>query len=287
MSSFNMSMFESIKGALADSNNSNQSNYTEILQTKPGNTYTVRLLPYAKSPKDTFYHYYNMGWVSFATGQYVQALSPQTYGERDPIAEERFKASRTGTEEEKEKAQAIRRMEKWLVNVYVVEDQSNPDNNGKVKMLRYGKQLHKIITEAIEGEDAEEFGPRVFDLGPDGVTFKIKVEQQGDYPTYVSSRFTTAGKLDLSEDEQEKIYKGVFDLSQVFPLKSYDDLKQMLDEHYHCQVSEPDVSTTPSVDAVIQPEELTKQHSQPVVETVVSDPVTSVDDDIDELLKDL
>ena len=35
---------------------------------------------------------------------------------------------------------------------------SNPDNNGKVKILRYGKQLQKIITEAIEGEDAEEFG---------------------------------------------------------------------------------------------------------------------------------
>ena len=86
MSSFNMSMFESIKGALADSNNSNQSNYTEILQCRPGNTYTVRLLPFTKSPKDTFYHYYNMGWLSFATGQFVQALSPQTYGERDPIA---------------------------------------------------------------------------------------------------------------------------------------------------------------------------------------------------------
>jgi len=276
-------MFESIKGALADSNNSSQSNYTEILQTKPGNTYTVRLLPYAKSPKDTFYHYYNMGWVSFATGQYVQALSPQTYGERDPIAEERFKASRTGTEEDKEKAQAIKRMEKWLVNVYVIEDPSNPENNGKVKMLRYGKQLHKIITEAIEGEDAEEFGPRVFDLGPDGVTFKIKVEQQGEYPTYVSSRFTTAGKLDLSDDEQDKIYNNVFDLSQVFPLKSYDDLKQMLDEHYHCQVSEPEVVSAPAAADVHVPESV----ASPVQAAPVSVPETSVDDDIDELLKDL
>jgi hypothetical protein len=276
-------MFESIKGALADSNNSSQSNYTEILQCKPGNVYTVRLLPYTKSPKDTFYHYYNMGWVSFATGQYVQALSPQTYGERDPIAEERFRASRTGSEEDKEKAQAIKRMEKWLVNVYVVEDPTNPENNGKVKMLRYGKQLHKIITEAIEGEDAEEFGPRVFDLGSDGVNFKIKVEQQGDYPTYVSSRFTTAGKLDLSDDEQEKIYKGVFDLSQVFPLKSYDDLKQMLDEHYHCQVSEPD-APTPVATATPSPAVESVETPEPVA---ASAPSTSVDDDIDELLKDL
>ena len=287
MSSFNMSMFESIKGALADSNNSNQSNYTEIMQCKPGNTYTVRLLPFAKSPKDTFYHYYNMGWVSFATGQYVQALSPQTYGERDPIAEERFKASRTGTEEEKEKAQAIRRQEKWLVNIYVIDDPSNPDNNGKVKMLRYGKQLHKIITEAIEGEDAEEFGPRVFDLGPDGVNFKIKVEQQGDYPTYVSSRFTTAGKIDLSEDAQEKAYTDVFDLSQVFPLKSYDELKQMLNEHYFCRADEPEVVSTPVVESTPAPPVVVE--SVPTTTTTTAAPAASVsvDDDIDELLKDL
>ena len=281
MSSFNMSMFESIKGALADSNNSNQSNYTEILQCRPGNTYTVRLLPFTKSPKDTFYHYYNMGWLSFATGQFVQALSPQTYGERDPIAEERFRASRTGSEEEKEKAQAIRRMEKWLVNVYVIDDPTNPDNNGKVKMLRYGKQLHKIITEAIEGEDAEEFGPRVFDLGADGVNFKIKVEQQGDYPTYVSSRFTTAGKIDLSDDQQEKAYTGVFDLSQVFPLKSYDELKQMLDEHYFCKSEDAEEINIPEPPAAAASKEVV---SEPAPAATVA---TSVDDDIDELLKDL
>lgn len=280
MSSFNMSMFESIKGALAD-NSSNQSSYTEIMQTKPGNVYTVRLLPFAKAPENTFYHYYNHGWISFATGQYVQTLSPQTYGERDPIAEERFRASRTGSEEEKEKAQAIRRMEKWLVNVYVIDDPSNPDNNGKVKMLRYGKQLHKIITEAIEGEDAEEFGPRIFDLGPDGVNFKIKVEQQGDYPTYVSSRFTTAGKIDLSDAEQEKIYNSVFDLTQVFPHKSYDELKQMLDEHYFCQVSEPEA------DVVSEPVAQVESTPTPAPTSAPEPVATSVDDDIDDLLKDL
>jgi hypothetical protein len=125
-----MSMFESIKGALASSNEAGRSKFSEIMQTKPGNTYTVRLLPDSKSPTETFFHYYNMGWNSFATGQYVQTLSPQTFGERCPINEERFRLSRTGNDAEKEKASALRRIEKWLVNVYVVDDPSNPDNNG-------------------------------------------------------------------------------------------------------------------------------------------------------------
>tara|TARA_R110002020_G_scaffold329767_4_gene545511 strand:- start:1865 stop:2725 length:861 start_codon:yes stop_codon:yes gene_type:complete len=286
MSAFNNSMFQSIKDALASSDNKGSATFNEIMQTRPGNTYTVRLLPYAKDPGKTFFHYYNHGWVSYATGQYVQTLSPQTFGDRDPIAEERFRVLRTGTEEEKEKMQAVRRLEKWLVNVYVVDDPSNPENTGKVKLLRYGKQLQKIITEAIEGEDAEEFGARIFDLGPEGVNFKIKVEQQGDYPTYVSSRFTTAGKIDLSEDEQKDIYDNVFDLNDVFTLKSFDELKEMLNDHYYCRTEDSnnsDTSTTPGsfTEVVTTP---TEPEPELVTATATAD---TVEDDIDDLLKDL
>ncbi len=283
MSAFNMSMFESIKGALASSSEG-KSKFSEIMQTKPGNTYTVRLLPDGKSPVDTFFHYYNMGWNSFATGQYVQTLSPQTFGERCPINEERFRLSRTGTDEEKEKASALRRTEKWLVNVYVVDDPTNPENNGKVKMLRYGKQIQKIITEAIEGEDAAEFGARIFDLSDEGVSFKVKCEQQGDYPTYVSSRFTSAGKLNLTEEQQNEIYGQTHTLKETFPIKSTDELTVMLNEHFHCKADEP--VTTPATPGDTPP---WSAPAEPVAAPAVeASPVeSSVEDDIDELLADL
>lgn len=277
MSAFNSTMFQSIKDALVSDSKQNNSNYNEIMSCRPGNTYTVRLLPYTPNPGKTFFHYYNHGWVSYATGQYVQNLSPQTFGERDPIAEERYKVLRTGSEEEKERMQAVKRLEKWLVNVYVIDDPTKPDNNGKVKMLRYGKQLHKIITEAIEGEDAEEFGPRIFDLGSEGVSLKIKVEDQGGYPTYVSSRFTTAGKIEVSEDEQKKLYDNVFNLEEVFTLKSYDELKQMLNEHYYCKVEEEVVA--------VNTQPVTNTVSEPVASVAVEEDTT--ESDIDDLLKDL
>ena len=277
MSAFNSTMFQSIKDALVSDSKQNNNNYNEIMSCRPGNTYTVRLLPYTPNPGKTFFHYYNHGWVSYATGQYVQNLSPQTFGERDPIAEERYKVLRTGSEEEKERMQAVKRLEKWLVNVYVIDDPTKPDNNGKVKMLRYGKQLHKIITEAIEGEDAEEFGPRIFDLGPEGVSLKIKVEDQGGYPTYVSSRFTTAGKIEVSEDEQKKLYDNVFNLEEVFTLKSYDELKQMLNEHYYCKVEEEVVA--------VNTQPVTNTVTEPVVAVATEEDTT--ESDIDDLLKDL
>jgi hypothetical protein len=278
MSAFNSTMFQSIKDALVSDSKQNNNNYNEIMSCRPGNTYTVRLLPYTPNPGKTFFHYYNHGWVSYATGQYVQNLSPQTFGERDPIAEERYKVLRTGNEEEKERMQAVKRLEKWLVNVYVIDDPTKPDNNGKVKMLRYGKQLHKIITEAIEGEDAEEFGPRIFDLGSEGVSLKIKVEDQGGYPTYVSSRFTTAGKIEVSEDEQKKLYDNVFNLEEVFTLKSYDELKQMLNEHYYCKVEEEEV-------VAVNTQPVTNTVSEPVASVAVEEDTT--ESDIDDLLKDL
>jgi hypothetical protein len=277
---FNSNMFQSIKAALSKDEDKGSGLYTEILKTTAGNTYTIRLLPYSKDPSKTFFHHYTHGWNSFATGKYVQALSPTTFNERDPISEERFRAMRTGTEDEKSRMSAVRRSEKWLVNVYVIDDPSNPDNNGKVKILRYGKQLQKIIMEAIEGEDSEEYGEKIFDLGSEGVNFKVKVEQQGDYPTYVASRFTTTNKLKLSDDEQKAIYDSTYDLTKVNSIKSYDELKQMIDDHIYVRTD-----TAPTTES--QPQ--TRSSSTVVEKRPVSQPVveTSVEDDIDELLKDL
>ena len=65
--SITSSMFDSIKSALAADDKGNKSGFSDILKTEPGNTYTVRLLPFGKDPKKTFFHYYQHGWNSFAT----------------------------------------------------------------------------------------------------------------------------------------------------------------------------------------------------------------------------
>ena len=282
MSNITSSMFESIKGALA-SNEEKSSGPADILRTEPGNTYTVRLLPFAKDPSKTFFHYFQHGWSSFSTGQYVSAISPQTFGDRDPIAETRYKLYR-GNDEEKQMASKIIRSEKWLVNVYVVNDPVNPDNNGKVMTLRYGKQLHKVIASAIDGEDASDLGPRIFDLGPDGVNFKVIVEKQGDFPTYVSSKFSFPTEVKgLTDDDHEGIYNKAIELDSVFNVKGYDDLKNMVDEHIYCQDSDAQRSE-PAV--VAAPAAVTTAAPEPVVETKTV-ATQSDDEDIQDLLAGL
>jgi hypothetical protein len=274
-------LFDSIKDSMEKT--SGQNNRGQFLRTEVGNTYTVRLIPNVKDPGKTFFHYYTHGWTSFATGQYINQISPNTWGERDPIAEARYRLSKTGDDEEKSKASAIMRRENWMVNVYVVNDPVNPDNNGTIKLLRFGRQLHKIIMDAMQGEEAEDFGPRIFDIAK-GCDFRIKVEKQGDYPTYVSSKFGMPKALSTDyEGGVNAIHKDAYDLESVFTVKSYDELKEVLNEHFFCvSNSEENASTTTSPVA-----------AAPVVtETVAttrtssSSPVSS-DEDIDDLLASL
>ena len=252
MSTFTKSMFASIKDALTKEGSSNKT--ADILRTKPGNSYEVRLLPNVEDPSKTFYHYFSHGWTSFSTGQYVTALSPMTWGDRDPIAEYRQKVFRTGSPEEKAKSDSIFRRENWLVNAYVVNDPDDPENNDTVKILRFGKQLHKIIMEGITGEDSDQFGERIFDLGENGCTFRVRCEKQGDYPTYVSSKFLMPAEVPGMTDARAKeIYDGCHVLDDTFRSKTYEELKQMLDEHFHCidpSSSEPVVEAAPKVASV-------------------------------------
>lgn len=256
MSTFTKSMFASIKDALTKEGSSNKT--ADILRTKPGNSYEVRLLPNVDDPSKTFYHYYSHGWTSFSTGQYVTALSPMTWGDRDPISEYRLNVYRNGSAEEKAKSDAIFRRENWLVNVYVVNDPDDPENNDTVKILRFGKQLHKIIMEGITGEDSDQFGEKIFDLSESGCTFRIRCDKQGDYPTYVSSKFLFPSKIDgMTDTRSKEVYDNCHTLDETFRAKTYEELKQMLDEHFHCKdpstteasIASPVQETAKSVDA--------------------------------------
>lgn len=245
MSTFTKSMFASIKDALTKEGTSNKT--ADILRTKPGNSYEVRLLPNIEDPTKTFFHYFSHGWTSYSTGQYVTAVSPTTWGERDPISEYRLKVFRGGTPEEKAKSDAIFRRENWLVNVYVINDPDDPENNDTVKILRFGKQLHKIVMEAINGEDSDQFGEKIFDLSENGSTFRVRCDKQGDYPTYVSSKFLIPGEIPgMTDDRIKEIYNSSHKLDETFRVKTFDELKLMLDEHYHCKdPSESEPSGSP------------------------------------------
>lgn len=240
MSGYNKSMFESIKKTLQENTGKKgNSNFKDFLKTAAGNSYLVRLLPNVDSPENTFFHYYHYGWNSVSTGQYVEAISPKTWGDPDPIEGERIKLYRNKADKSAiELAKNISTKEKWLVNVYVIDDPVNPENNGTIKILRYGPQLGKIIQSAIDGEDSEEYGAAVFDLSENGSNFRIKVESTKEgsrsFVNYSASRFLRPGAIpNMTPAKSKEVLGTLHDLSSFFTRKSPADLKEMLAIHLY------------------------------------------------------
>jgi len=290
-------MFEAIKQSLSSGKNEVGGNglYKEILKFTTGNTYQVRLVPNPNSPKETIFHHYTHGWNSNATGKYVTAMCPTTFGDTCPIDAYYLKTYRNGTDSEKESAKVLSRKEGWLVNVYVISDPTNPENEGKVKILRYGRELAKIIESALEGDDSKEFGvERVFDvLG--GSTLRIKCENRTEkgraaskMVTYASSKFLGTSALDLDEVDLQKIYESLHDLKAVNKQTTSAEMQRLLDEHFFNL-------TTGSVVEEDEEEPTTKQFqsftsdtpTKSVNKPSVSDLNEETDESTDEALKKL
>jgi len=225
---FTKSMFEKIKEAVEEQKN--QGGYKDIMKTPVGHSYLVRLLPNIKNPANTFFHYHHHSWTSQRTGQFVTSICPTTYGEECPICE---KSIQLYSNDEREKAKLIGRKENWLVNAYIIKNPREPKLDGSVKIIRYGRQLNKIIEEAINGEDAEEFGASIFDLSEDGCNFRIKVEKNdGGWATYVSSKFISSSPIvGMNGSKIKDTYDSIFDLECIFDKSSYDELEEMMLRH--------------------------------------------------------
>ena len=132
----------------------------------------------------------------------------------------------------------LSRKAKFLVNSYIINDPLNPQNNGKVKVIRYGMQLAKIINSAIDGDDAEEFGQSIFDLSENGCNFRIKVEtsseSRGDkWPSYVTSKFLSKSKIEgMTEEKMEEIYSATYDLDSLVTSIEPDEINKIIKEHF-------------------------------------------------------
>lgn len=297
---YNATMFASIADAIKKSGErtgGGGGSFANFMKFPAGHTYTIRLIPNVDNPEDTFFHHYLNQWTSKKDGSFVSALALTTFGERDPITEARWRLYNQwkGSEESKVKDakfdNPIKEKEAWLYNIYIVEDPANPENNGKVKIFNVGPQLKKIIDDAISGDDADEFGPRIFDLSKDGCDFKIKAEEQGVFTTYKSSRFSTKSKLDLSDEEIDEVYTKLHDLKAVYTVKTDGELKTLLEEHFYVDGEEvptaPEKKQLPKVDPKKKPE-AKKEKKEPEFEENDDIPTfdSKSDGEIDALLSE-
>lgn len=228
---YNANLFDSLKDALT-TKTTTESSFKDFLKFEAGKTYVIRLLPNLEDGSKTRFHYWQHIFDSCVTGKKISVLCPNTYGEKCPIDEHRSKVWASKNETLINQVKPLKKTERWLYNAYVVKDPSNPSNEGQVKILNSGSQLQKIIQSAIDGDDSQEFGFRIFDLSENGCSLRIKVEgNEGGYPQYTSSKFLSPSKIEGLVDSDE-VYESIKPLDTIFQRKTYNEIKEIMDVHF-------------------------------------------------------
>ena len=165
------------------------------------------------------------------TGGWYIENSLTTIGKDDPVGELNRSLWNSGRESDKDIARKQKRKLSYYANVYVVKDSINPENEGEVKLYKFGKKIFDKITAAMQPEFDDEEAINPFDFWQ-GANFKLKIKQVAGFWNYDSSEFGKTEALLDDDAELEKIYDKIYDLSEFTTadqFKTYEQLKSRLD----------------------------------------------------------
>jgi len=198
---------------------------------KAGNGYAVvRFLPAPEGEELPWAKMYTHAFQG-PGGWYIEN-SLTTLGQKDPVSELNSQLWNSGIDSDKEVARKQKRKLSYYSNIYVVKDPTNPHNEGKVFLFKYGKKIFDKIMSAMQPEFEDEDPINPFDFWG-GADFKIKIKKVAGYWNYDSSEFARPGTLgDLEDSELEELWKKEYSLAELTSadqFKSYDDLNKRLD----------------------------------------------------------
>jgi hypothetical protein len=165
-------------------------------------------------------------------GWYIEN-SLTTLGQKDPVSEYNSTLWNSGIEANKEIARKQKRRLTYISNILVVSDPKHPENEGQIKLYKYGKKIFDKINETMNPEFPDEKPVNPFDFW-EGANFKLKIRQVEGYRNYDKSEFESPTPLfDGDDDKLEALWKKEYSLKEFLDpkhFKSYDVLKAKLDK---------------------------------------------------------
>ena len=197
---------------------------------KAGNGYAViRFLPAPDKEDLPWAKLYSHAFQG-PGGWYIEN-SLTTVGGKDPVSEYDTELWNSGTDANKQIARNQKRKLSYYTNIYVVKDPSNPDNEGKVFLYKFGKKIFDKIMAAMQPEFEDESPINPFDFWQ-GANFKVKIKKVAGYWNYDSSEFAAVSPLLDDDKALEDIWKKEYSLAEITDasqFKTYDELKKRFD----------------------------------------------------------
>jgi len=130
------------------------------------------------------------------------------------------------------------RRKSWICNILVLSDPANPENNGKVFLFEFGKQVYDKLKEALHPDTDEEL--LLFFDEINGANFKVKVVKEGQFPTWVNSKFLSNSSLEDElekakiEESVEEILEKCFNIKEIIEgntYKTFDEIKSKFENY--------------------------------------------------------
>ena len=247
---------------------------------KSGNGYAVfRFLPAVKNEDLPWARLWSHAFQG-PGGWYIEN-SLTTLNKKDPVSESNSLLWNSGVDADKEIARKRKRKLSYIANVLIINDAKHPENEGQIKLFKFGKKIFDKITEAMKPEFEDEKPINPFDFW-EGANFKLKIRKVDGYWNYDKSEFDSASAIADNDEAIEEIWNKQYALKPFLApenFKSYDELKSKLDK-----VLSGVRNTGTAEDVAIPP---AAQVSKPdVVAEAVSAPTPAVeqDEDSDETL---
>ena len=211
--------------------NRNDERFWQPTRDKAGNGYAViRFLPgdaEAPTPWVRYWDHFFKG----PTGQWYVEKSLTSIGQSDPLSESNSKLwNEDGSEEAKRIVRERKRNLRYIANVLIISDPSAPENEGQVKLYRFGKKIFDKIMDSMQPQFPDERPVNPFDMWQ-GADFTVKIRKVEGYPNYDASAFKSPSAMAGSDEDLEAIYNKQHDMTEWTEpknFKSYDELKARL-----------------------------------------------------------
>jgi hypothetical protein len=200
---------------------------------KAGNGYAViRFLPGPEGADLHWARYWDHGFKG-PTGKWYIEKSLTSIGQQDPVSEANSKLWNSGNDDDKEIVRQRKRRLHYVTNILVLNDPSNPENNGKVFLYQFGKKIFDKIIDQMQPQFPDESPVNPFDLWS-GADFTLKIANVAGYRNYDRSDFKSPSAL--FDGDEEKLQAVVNQLhtfeewTDTKNYKSYDQLQTKLME---------------------------------------------------------
>lgn len=208
---------------------------------KAGNgTATLRFLPRVEGDELPWVRMFNHGFQG-PTGKWYIENSLTTLGENDPVGELNTMLWNSGSDANKEIARKQKRKLSFIANVLIVSDPRHPENEGQVRLYKFGKKIFDKIMDKARPTFEDETPVNVFDLW-EGADFKLRQRKVEGYPNYDQSVFNAPAPVAEDEDAILAVVNAQHKLAEFVDkknFKTYEELSRKLVSVLNSEMATP------------------------------------------------